>query len=79
VKGPIVTVYLLKLVRGPRCQGCSAMGQLVTRDTHLCLPCFDVKHRVDERKAKLDATLSMRFAMPVAKIREYRELFGRGA
>jgi hypothetical protein len=55
------------------------MGQLVTRDSHLCLPCFDVKHRVDERKAKLDATLSMRFAMPVAKIREYRELFGRGA
>ncbi|MGA3168344.1 MAG: hypothetical protein ABSF14_19760 [Terriglobia bacterium] len=75
-----MTTFLLKLVRGPRCEGCGAVdNRFVSRDTHLCIEngCWGIAQKVAERKAKLEATLSLRFAMPIEKIREFRELFGR--
>lgn len=56
-------VIILKLVRGPRCQGCGACHRYVGKKSHLCLYCLGLKLDVDRKKENLDGTLQQRFAV----------------
>ncbi len=70
-----MTIFLLKLIRGPRCSGCGRMDWMVTKNSHLCLPCYELYQCIAERKAKLDGTLRVKFAWPAEKIREFVKVF----
>jgi hypothetical protein len=69
---------LIRLLPVQRCAGCGDVTRRVESRTLLCLPCFDPWLKTQERKAKLDSTLSFRFAWPMEKITEFRELFQSG-
>ncbi|MGC2234216.1 MAG: hypothetical protein WBA09_22135 [Candidatus Acidiferrum sp.] len=55
-------VLILKLVEGPRCQGCGAIHRYVAKKSHLCLYCLGLQLDVNGRKKKLDSTVQQRFA-----------------
>ena len=55
-------VLILKLVEGPRCQGCGSISRYVSKQTHLCLYCLGLQLDVNARKRKLDSTVRQRFA-----------------
>jgi hypothetical protein len=54
-------VLIIRLVPNQRCAGCAAHGHVEDK-TLLCLSCFDVKVRIEERKRKLVSTMAQRFA-----------------
>lgn len=67
-------VIILKLVQGPRCQGCGACHRYVGKKSHLCLYCLGLKLDVDRKKGNLDSTLRQRFALlekVKAQLREF--------
>jgi len=66
---------LIRLLPIQRCQGCGDITSRVESKTLLCCPCFGDWLKVQERKAKLDSTLSVKFAWPVEKIAEFRREF----
>jgi hypothetical protein len=55
------TVLKLSLWPNCRCHGCGAIGYVEVK-TILCLYCFGLRVKVEERKNKLQSTLSRIFA-----------------
>ena len=67
---------ILRLLPQSRCEGCGAIGR--THDlTRLCLTCLDLYMKVEDRKAKVNESLRIKFAWPVEKIAEFRREFQR--
>jgi hypothetical protein len=66
---------LLHLLPVQKCSGCGDITSRVEAKTLLCLACYHPWLKAQEKKAKLDSTLSLKFAMPIAKIQEFRALF----
>ena len=69
-------ILLIRLLEIQRCAGCGDITSRVESKTLLCLNCYHPWLKIQERKAKLDATLSFRFCWPMEKIREFKQLFG---
>ena len=67
-------VLVLRLIEGHRCEACGAIGR-VHDLTMLCLSCLAPWLKTEERKEKLNHTIRVKFAWPVAKIAEFREEF----
>jgi hypothetical protein len=67
-------VLILRLLEGKRCEGCGAIGR-VHDLTCLCLSCLAPWLKAEDRKEKLNETLRIKFAWPVAKIAEFRNEF----
>ena len=62
-------MILIKLVNGPRCQGCGSVSRLVDRKLQLCLYCLGLRLETNARKHKLDGTVRQRFATIAGKIK----------
>ena len=71
-------ILLTRWLPVQRCEGCGDITCRVESKTLLCPPCWGDWLKIQERKAKLEATLSMRFCWPMEKIREFQEMFGQG-
>lgn len=69
-------ILVLRLLQNQRCEGCAAIGRIHDL-TRLCLTCLDLYMKVEDRKAKVNESLRIKFAWPVEKIAQFRREFQR--
>jgi DnaJ-class molecular chaperone len=66
---------VLRLIPNQHCDGCGGHGVYVEERNHICLNCLSLHVQVEQRKQKLQSTLTYRFAALKQRISEQLRAF----